>query len=304
MKHRRLAILFILLSLNSFLWAETFDYTVEKPDSLFIGTPIRLDIRITTEPAAQIFYPQIDTLDIFILRSLQPKESKHKDKKITSLSYTYLPFDTGEHNFPTLRFEIEQKDTLQTFETREFGVYIHPLVPVDAIDIRDIQRPVIFFFHWFDILLFLVILGLIILLIYQIIRMTKKRTTTISQPIIDTTPAYDLALEMIEQLKSEKLLEKGEYLLFHFRISFILRFFLERHFGFNAVESTTSEIKNRLAKMNRQDRHEVVRFLQQTDMIKFAKHVPTDNQSQELLQWLENYIGSFKAKPATDEDAE
>ena len=294
--------LFILLFIASFLYAETFEYFVDKPDSLYIGSPIRLDIHLQTDPDAVINYPQTDTLDIFILKSLQPKESKLKDRKQLELTYTYLPFDTGEHIFPNLEFTVEQADTVQSFHTSAFEVTVHSLVPDYEIDIKDIQSPIIFFFHWFDILLFLLLLALIVFLIYNIIRMIRKKETVVEQPIIDTTPAYELALEMIEELKSEKLLQKGEFLLFHFRISFILRFFLERYFGFHAVESTTSEIKKILENLGSKDRHEIIRFLQQTDMVKFAKHVPTVSQSQELLQWLENYISSFKAEPAADKD--
>ena len=141
---------------------------------------------------------------------------------------------------------------------------------------------------------------IIILLIFAIrylIILLKKSKKNFSEPeIIDDRPAYIIALELLNKLKKDDLIIKGDFLNFYFRISLILRLFIELHYKINSVEMTTSEIRANLILDNHSEKSEILKFLGQADMIKFAKTIPTELDTSAKLNWLENYLLSFEKR--------
>ncbi|MBI3893835.1 MAG: hypothetical protein HY303_20130 [Candidatus Wallbacteria bacterium] len=90
-------------------------------------------------------------------------------------------------------------------------------------------------------------------------------------------PAHTLALEALDRLVSEGLLDRGMAREHFGRLSDILRTYLDSRFGLRSMEATTDELTPILR------RHEVLgkqwleplrRFLATCDLAKFARHVP------------------------------
>ncbi|HNX00841.1 MAG TPA: hypothetical protein PKK33_05700, partial [Candidatus Cloacimonadota bacterium] len=63
--------------------------------------------------------------------------------------------------------------------------------------------------------------------------------------------------------------------------------------GFNAVEMTTSEIRDILHDLNFQRNVGIIEFLQDCDKVKFAKHIPSRDESDKAYRWLYMYLTSF-----------
>jgi hypothetical protein len=141
--------------------------------------------------------------------------------------------------------------------------------------------------------------GLFAVLGYQLARMRG------AGPIDDTPvgppprPAWELALEALDLLEREGLLEDGGSLSFHMRLSEILRAYLGARFGFAALEATTSEIA--LALAVRPDevgewRHEILRVLRDMDLVKFAKHTAAREESEALLSATRQLVLDLSAR--------
>jgi len=86
--------------------------------------------------------------------------------------------------------------------------------------------------------------------------------------------AHVRALRDLEQLRSEGLLQRGETQTFAYELSGIFRRYLERRFGFPAVEWTTTEILRGLPEPLRAVRREgdIQQVLDATDLVKYAGH--------------------------------
>ena len=263
-------VILILIPILSF--SQSLEYKLDKPNNLFIGTPFHLLVDITSNPEDSIFVPEIDTLDIFILRNVVSDEIISNDNKITNLDFTFQAFDTGEFTFPELEFAVKSNDSLSFLRTSEFVINVKSVLADTTQTIKDIAKPVpvhLGFFDFFVPIIIIFILIIIIIYLRKILR--KKPELEPEQEFIDKRPVYVIALEMLNNLKKRELLKTGEFLIFYFHLSYIMRFFIERYYQINAVEMTFSEIRDNLQIEDLKEKSKILTFLNFADKVKFAK---------------------------------
>ena len=95
------------------------------------------------------------------------------------------------------------------------------------------------------------------------------------------------ATREIERLEAQKFFEKGKVKDFYFRLSEVLRRYLEAIRGFPAAEYTVEEIARYV--QEEKDRQLLV-LLRQADLVKFADAVPTAARKDDELQAALAYI--------------
>jgi len=94
-------------------------------------------------------------------------------------------------------------------------------------------------------------------------------------------PAHVVAFEELEKLQKEKLIEKGVVKEHYFRLSDIFRTYMENRFSIPAVEQTTQELLPEIAKLGQLStavKAKTRAFLIHSDLIKFAKQVPAQEE--------------------------
>lgn len=121
----------------------------------------------------------------------------------------------------------------------------------------------------------------------------KKRPKKMAPPP-PPRPAWELALESLYDIRQARLVEQGR-LHDHFdRVSHTLKEYLGRRFDFDGLESTTEEILSQLE--GSADAlaafPQVHRFLSESDLVKFAKQTPTEEQCHSLMERAETVIRS------------
>ena len=296
---RKLFIIFTFLYFFQIISAKTFDYYVDKPSSMYIGTPFHVIMELETSLQDSIFIPPVDTLDIFILKGEIKTEETIEDNKVTStINYTFQPFDVGEYTFPKLEVNVKKLNgKIESYKTNEFLVMIKSIVPDSTNVIKDIASPVSLRLGLWDYILILLLIVILIGLIYLLRKLFRKKPKKVEKDIVvDTRPAHEIALEMLHKLKNEKLLDKGQFLEYHFQLSYILRFFVEHFYRISAVEMTTTEIRESLQLADHKEKSLILDFLLFADRIKFAKFTPSLEDSDKAYTWLYNYLSSFHNK--------
>ncbi|MBT3755941.1 MAG: hypothetical protein HOG24_06630 [Candidatus Cloacimonetes bacterium] len=300
MKKIYLFLIIILFPLLAF--SAELDYELEKPQKLFVGTTFKLHVDITSAVSDSIFSTQNDTLDIFILKNIESTEEIINDTKTTLLDLTYQPFDTGEFTFPELEFAVKTADSLKILKTREFILNIESVIADSTESIKDIAAPLsvnLKFFDYFIPILLIIIIVFAIKYLIKLIKNSKKEVVT--PEVVDDRPAYIIALELLNNLKKDDLIIKGDFLNFYFRVSLILRLFIELQYKINSVEMTTTEIRANLILDDHSEKSKILKFLAYADMIKFAKAIPAISDSEKTLFWLEEYFLSFEKMKITVE---
>lgn len=128
-------------------------------------------------------------------------------------------------------------------------------------------------FWW--IILLLIILGIAA---WWAVRRYKKEGTVLPKKP-EPTP-YEVAITALRKLKEKKLWEQGMEKEYFTDLTEILRVYLDRRFGINAMEMTSREIMDHLYHSDVKDKREYMRqILNVADFVKFAKvrPLPADN---------------------------
>ncbi|MCB5277762.1 MAG: hypothetical protein LHW62_08740, partial [Candidatus Cloacimonetes bacterium] len=87
---------------------------------------------------------------------------------------------------------------------------------------------------------------------------------------VEIVPPHLKALKALDELEQSGLMYR-DYLSYHFRLSMILREYLEARFGFGATQMTGSEIAENLNVLNFVPKRDYMDILHYCDMVKFAK---------------------------------
>lgn len=113
--------------------------------------------------------------------------------------------------------------------------------------------------------------------VWALRRYKKEGTVLKKKP--EPTP-YETAMRELKELKSKNLWEQGLEKEYFTRLTEILRIYLDRRFGINAMEMTSREIMDHLYESDVKDKRDYVRqILSVADFVKFAKvrPLPADN---------------------------
>lgn len=128
--------------------------------------------------------------------------------------------------------------------------------------------------YWWVILLVILLAGAAL---WALQRYKKEGTVLPKKP--QPTP-YETAMHDLRVLKTKNLWEQGLEKEYFTRLTDILRIYLDKRFGINAMEMTTREIMDRLYESDIKDKREYMRqILNVADFVKFAKvrPLPADN---------------------------
>lgn len=107
---------------------------------------------------------------------------------------------------------------------------------------------------------------------WRLWRRLRRRRSMELPPI----PAWDEALAALTALPIDEWIEKGFIKRLYYSVSDIIKRYLTKRFGFAAIDQTTTEIVRELKRARVPARDRLAEFLYGADMVKYAKHRPTD----------------------------
>ena len=162
-------------------------------------------------------------------------------------------------------------------------------------DIRDVKAPVDLppDYHW---LWFALAVLLVALLVFFLVRFLKKKQQTNGAPTV-VLPAWEIALQHLNELSSKGLIAKGEFKEYYFLLSNILRHYIENRFNIRAPEMTTEEFLNKVKEghtISSEYKITLKSFMNEGDMVKFAKYVPSTEDAQRGFDLVLKFIMDTK----------
>jgi hypothetical protein len=120
----------------------------------------------------------------------------------------------------------------------------------------------------------------------------RKRKEEKQKPVPPPKPAEIIAKEALEALKGMRLMEKGLIKEYYIRLSDILRTYIENRYGIFAMDRTTwelfQEMKSKIIERPHTDK--INNFLEDCDMVKFAKYAPDRKEIEEIYKSAEEII--------------
>lgn len=173
------------------------------------------------------------------------------------------------------------------------------MIPTNTnADIRDVKGLVDLpaSYGWLWVLLVIVVLVVAAWLVYRWLRKRRQAAPPIVR--VQLTP-YEIAVQSLKRLLDEKLMERGEVDAFYTQLSDIVRHYLEGRFQLHAPERTTEEFLYEVAKdkaLTQEHKDLLGNFLQECDLVKFAKFRPASADMQRAFDAAEKFVNDTRPR--------
>ena len=99
-------------------------------------------------------------------------------------------------------------------------------------------------------------------------------------PAVPAVPPHELAYRELERLLASHLLREGRIKEFHVEIAEIIKRYLAGRFGIETLERTSEEVLDEMKRVRVETASTglVREFLAETDLVKFARHFPAEDE--------------------------
>ncbi|UCD29809.1 MAG: hypothetical protein JSV03_04825 [Planctomycetota bacterium] len=276
-------------------------------DQITIADKIKLTIEVEAEDGVEVEMPAFgDKLDEFQIRDFKewsaiPDNGSRRWKQ----EYVLDIYLSGDYNIPaiTTKFTDKRKQATEggdegvvegELASEPFTIKVASLLEgeFDPTKFCDIKGPVELtidrtwkWLWWTGG----TILALVILVvgIWWLLRHAGK----IAKPVV-LTP-HEWALDQLHWLADDNLIEKGRFQEFYYRLSDIIRQYIERRFHIMAPEQTTEEflvdLKNHPA-LKAEYKHLLREFLRAADLVKFARYQPEASEADQAYDSARDFV--------------
>jgi hypothetical protein len=289
---RVFGLLAVLVSSVTAYGAEVPDISVNssvETQQAYIGDLLNYRIEITADTTVAVdSVPVRDELGPFSVRShdyqidsTSPGVLKH------IIDLVIVPFETGELWIPSVSISATYGDTNSIeLATDSIAISVLSLAEGDSLaDIKGLKPPVTFGtkFPWGYVILAAVLVAAVV---YLVMRRRKRVELESESEPVDTRPPWEIAASELKKLRESDLIENGQFKVYYFTLTDIIKAYLEPRYGIDALERTTYELRSELKRISLDEQHYGLLFdlLDSADLVKFAKHIPDGHQVDEDFQ--------------------
>jgi hypothetical protein len=239
---------------------------------------------------------------MFEVKDYIPREEKVRlGYRVVTEAFEITTFTTGDYQIPSLRINYRSPDGREkTIATDPISIRVKSLLSgEDAEDVRPLRAPKAFsrgFPYWLAAVAAVVIVGIVAFIILY--RRAGKPIELTAEPR-DTRLPWEIAIAELALLWDTELVAKGEFKLFYLKLTEVFRRYLEKRYGISALERTTWEITLEFRRQGfPPDEEKVVReFLDDCDLVKFAKFIPTSEQAEHDFQRAREFVLQTRSLP-------
>jgi hypothetical protein len=273
-----------------------------------VGDIVMLTLTVNCDPKLAVDVPDAGS-QITGLRIIDAGEEGPKTvdtRMVHNKWYKLQPDIVGSYIIPPLKVSYrDQKGEQKELQSSQIFIEVKSVLKdkqagassdiVDIKPLQDVPRPLRPFLIYGGAALLLLLVAVTATWLYM--RRKKKLAA------VPTKPAHLLALEELEQLNRDQLIEKGIVREYYFRLSEIFRRYIERRFHIPAVERTTEELVPDI--LNRTEfgsgvKAETREILRHADLVKFARLSPDKNATDNEYRKVVHVIEETKEVPAAE----
>ena len=269
----------------------------ERPGELKVGD--RLDFRVTGVKRTEGMKIELALKDA---RAAGQWALLIKDSE--DLEFTAVPAKAGTLILGPLEIKDSAGAVVAGTEPVQFDV-VSAIDPEDKKPEQpeDIRPPVGLGFPWWIVIIsaFITLL-LAAAVVFAVVRWSARRkgAKLPEMPKAPPKPEDEEALAALSALELKGLLRGGGHKLHYFAVSEILKRYFGRRFGFDALESTTSELILRLDDgMHATDKilDRVEMLFSRLDRVKFTDHVPPDEEGAAVINEARKLVTDTRRVP-------
>ncbi len=285
------AILFLLLILSSSVFAQNISVSASTDTSDYlVGDYIHYNIEVSYKKGTQVQQPVLkDSLSgAELIKVEHPLQSENNGKEDVIYRFILSKYDSGRVTIPPvpIKYKLAGQSDWQTITTNPVPFTVHIMQVSTNLGIKDVKKPIRIPLDWKIILLWILIIGIVVAAAIYLYRRYKKKHEGVVEKKVVKIPAHLKALSSLRELESENLWQKGLIKEYHSRITEIIRRYFDERFDLHAMELTTNEVLDLLR--TRKDASEIIEitndFLNNADLVKFAKFQPMGSINEEMMK--------------------
>lgn len=281
-----------------------------SPDPSHIGDLLRLEVIAAYPQGFSVNLPiglDLAPLEVVGVEEGEPESSGVGLRKTFTVTLQY--FDVGEAQvpaFPLTYVDLEGSVETLTVPGRKFTVESLLANEVDVV--RRPEDPPISLEYPNETAETIIYSGLIALVLGALAMLVWMRWRRREKPVVlpPPVPAHVTALEALDGLAHRRLemVETGRFQDFYLELTEIAKGYVEGRFGLEALDRTTDEIRRDLFAMRDRiaplDPDDLVRFLQECDLVKFARFAPPPEETADALGQVRRMVNDTipRARPA------
>jgi hypothetical protein len=270
-----------------------------EPQTVTIGTRFRFFVEVTSRAGAEVVIAQpserIGEFEIVDFGVDPPVE--RDGQTVLGRWYTLVGFRPGEHMIesPPVHYRVPGEEMSEAPEA-EVRVSVESVLEKagNPTDIRDIKGPEEVPIDWRPYWLVggAIVAGL--LLIFALHRLLNRPGR--SRPAPPPRPPQEVAAEELERLRRRGLIAEGAFKEYYSTLSGIVRTYVEQRFRIRAPEMTTEEFLLASARSVKL-LGLLGDFLAESDLVKFARHLPTIADSERAWGAAKRFVDETAAPP-------
>ncbi|MBO4815099.1 MAG: cell wall anchor protein [Muribaculaceae bacterium] len=299
---KKLLILIIsLMTLTAAQGANAFLKARIDSAVLLMGKTTWLHLELVTDKGVSYVFPndQVDTLHSMVEIVERPTAKKvdlGNNRVQVNKDYLIQSFDSGLWAIKPIVCLVGEGDTVLS---NALSLKVVPVEVDEKGDIQDyaaVEKAPSKFFDWvpdFIVDLWWLWLALLVLaaLTYAYFKWWRKGKLPFKHEK-KRLPPYEEAMQRLAQLKEQQLWQQGMEKEYYTELTDILREYIDRRFNINAVEMTTTQIKETLLN-NEQTmpvNDQLNEILEIADFVKFANQHPLADDNERSLQRAINFV--------------
>jgi hypothetical protein len=281
-------------------------------NAIMIGDQIGLNLKANVPQGFHLQWPEFkDTIapHIEMIKTGKIDSANHNGFTQFTRHITITSFDSGYFTVPPIHFSLIHKGTGKVDTLSTQMLYLHVYTPmVDTAkafkEIKGIQEEPYTFGEIMPWVL-LVLIGIAaIIFLTLFIRNRKKNKPLFTKKPKPKLPPYEQAIKKLEELRLSRLWQSGKLKDYYTDITDIMKEYFTDRFDFDAWEMTSDEILERLQqeKLNAQAMGKLNEALELSDLVKFAKAVPSPLENETTLNYCVDFVNESKNPPQIESE--
>jgi len=272
-----------------------------------IGDIVIVKVAVRHPESSKIAFPTTEaTWGAWTVRAAKQLPPQPADRGLIEdvLEMQLTIYKTGEFQIPALSIEVVNRaGEKSTLTSEQAKVSVRSVLTSKDETLKEIKPQADIAPDYKPFLFLLAALASAAYLIYVLVRWLKRRRKPGMAAIIqDTRTPEEIAREAIRQLLARKLIEDGKFKAFYLELSEIIKRFLGARLSVPSLERTTREFTRDLRSTDiAEEQYRLIQdFLENCDLVKFAKYRPTAEEVQEVIGQADIIIGTAgtNTKPA------
>ena len=283
----------------------------ETAEDWTVGDRIPLTLYIVYDEAISIPKSSIEAEgELFeIINQASSKPQRGKENLCTTTSIEVVYWSPGDHASPSATITYTDLDgQSQTILVDEIIIQIKSVRAEEDTQKKDLKpqaslpRPPIWGVAQATVITVGLLYGLTLWLLQRLSRPPVSDMQ--DEPSIDPRPPDEIALTELDRIESLDLPLLGKYKQHYTLISECIRRYFETLFDIPALDRTTEEFLHEIqeAHMGRPIIYAVSNLLNDADLVKFAKAVPTRDTARQMVQQARALVEGTRPMRSTEKE--